>query len=68
MNYALEHVVTLESLFTLWGHFGVAVGSIWNHFGVTLKLLWGHFEFTLGLLLGDFEITLGSFGVILESL
>ena len=39
----------IQTMGSLWGHFGVTLGSLWGHFGVTLGPLWGHLAATLGI-------------------
>ena len=40
--------ITLVTLGSLWGHYGITQGSLADDFGVTLGSLWGHIGVTLG--------------------
>ena len=46
---------------SLWGHFGVTLGSFWIHFGVFLRSLWAHFEISLGSIWDHSGVILVSF-------
>ena len=40
--------VAMRRFRSLWGRFGVALGSLWGRFGVALGSLWGRFGVALG--------------------
>ena len=59
--------IAVDTLRSLWGHFGVTPGWLWIQFGINFGALWGHFEVVLGPFWCHFEVTLGSRWVILKS-
>ena len=57
--------LSMESLGSVWGHFGITLGLLWDQFGVTLEYfginlvsLWCHF----GSLWGRPGVSFGSLG------